>query len=271
MEGAWRRFAAGALVLAALGAGAALILSEKSEPAPVPRPETVTKTVTEQLRAERAPRPERPAPERRPPEFELSKEGSPIVWVRSGERARIHASPGGEVVETVGDETEFGSRTIFAVFERRGEWAGVPNQFTGNGSLGWVKLENRTLSAGHTLREIVIDLSEFRGQLLIDGRPVRTFTVAIGAPGTTTPTGRFAVTDTFRGDLNPAYGCCAVALSAEQPNLPSGWLGGNRIAIHGTSGPLGEPISSGCVRAADRDVNALVDEVPPGAPVLIRQ
>jgi lipoprotein-anchoring transpeptidase ErfK/SrfK len=193
------------------------------------------------------------------------------VWVRAGEQARIHASPAGEVVETVGPRTEFGSHTVFAVLERRGEWAGVPNQFTGNDELGWLKLDPRTLNASYTLREIVVDLSEFRAELLIDDEVVRTFTVAIGAPGTTTPTGRFAVTDTFRGDLNPAYGCCAVALSAEQPNLPSGWLGGNRIAIHGTSGPLGEPISAGCVRAADRDVNALVNEVPPGAPVLVRQ
>ena len=62
-----------------------------------------------------------------------------------------------------------------------------------------------------------------------------------------------------------------MALTAKQPNLPSGWLGGNRIAIHGTSGPLGEAISAGCVRAEDGDVSALVDSVLPGAPVTIRE
>ncbi len=95
--------------------------------------------------------------------------------------------------------------------------------------------------------------------------------MTIGAPGSTTPTGRFAVTDTFRGNLHPAYGCCAVALTAVQPNLPSGWNGGNRIAFHGTTGPLGQALSNGCVRAADRDVNALVNAVPPGTPVAISQ
>jgi lipoprotein-anchoring transpeptidase ErfK/SrfK len=90
-------------------------------------------------------------------------------------------------------------------------------------------------------------------------------------PEAPTPTGRFAVTDTFRGDLNPAYGCCAVALTARQTRLPSGWLGGDRIAIHGTSGPLGAAISHGCVRAADADVSELVDRLPPGTPVTIRQ
>ncbi|MET0927105.1 MAG: L,D-transpeptidase [Solirubrobacterales bacterium] len=53
--------------------------------------------------------------------------------------------------------------------------------------------------------------------------------------------------------------------------MPSGWLGGNRIAIHGTSGPLGIAASHGCVRAADDEVAALIDKVPLGTPVFIRQ
>ena len=61
-----------------------------------------------------------------------------------------------------------------------------------------------------------------------------------------------------------------MALSATQPNLPSGWLGGRRIAIHGTSGPLGVAASHGCVRAADDDVAKLIDAVPLGTPVFIR-
>jgi lipoprotein-anchoring transpeptidase ErfK/SrfK len=93
----------------------------------------------------------------------------------------------------------------------------------------------------------------------------------VGAPDSSTPTGRFAITDTFRGNLNPAYGCCALAITARQPNLPSGWMGGNRIAIHGTLGPLGAAVSHGCVRAADDDVNALVNRTPLGSPVFIRQ
>ena len=96
------------------------------------------------------------------------------------------------------------------------------------------------------------------------------FPVTVGAPASPTPTGRFAVTDTFTGLRSSAYGCCALALSATQPSLPSGWLGGDRIAIHGTSGPLGEALSHGCVRAADADVRRLIREVPLGVPVVIR-
>ncbi len=91
----------------------------------------------------------------------------------------------------------------------------------------------------------------------------------IGAPGSSTPTGRFAVTDTFVGGLNPVYGCCAIALSAHQPDLPSDWIGGDRVAIHGTTGPVGNAASSGCLRAADSDMQVLIPETPPGAPVFI--
>jgi lipoprotein-anchoring transpeptidase ErfK/SrfK len=147
----------------------------------------------------------------------------------------------------------------------------VPTPHRRNGELGWVRLDPRRLIAGSVPWELRIDLSEFRLQLVRNRRVVREFPVTIGAPASETPTGRFAVTDTFRGGLNPAYGCCAVALTARQPQLPSGWMGGDRIAIHGTEDPLRRAISHGCVRARDADVSALVDRVPPGTPVVIRQ
>ena len=103
------------------------------------------------------------------------------------------------------------------------------------------------------------------------GKLVRTFPVSVGMPTAPTPTGRFAITDTFRGGLNAAYGCCALALTARQTNLPSGWLGGDRIAFHGTTGAIGAEISHGCIRAVDEDVSELVDTVPPGTPVEIHQ
>jgi hypothetical protein len=197
--------------------------------------------------------------------------GQAIVWLRHGAEIPLRGAPGGELVERLRPETEFGSRTVLAVFRRVGRWAGVPTPLLSNGELGWVKLDPARLRAGHVSYSVDVDLSERRAQLLRGDRVLRSFPVTVGAPGSTTPTGRFAVTDTFRGNLNPAYGCCAVATTARQPNLPSGWLGGNRIAIHGTAGPLGVAASHGCVRAADDNVNALVNHAAPGAPVVIRR
>jgi len=199
----------------------------------------------------------------------LVRHGQPIVWLRHGASVPIRATPHGRTVETLGSHTEFGSPTVLAVFRREGRWAGVPTPLLPNGVLGWVKLDPSKLRAGWTRYSIDVDLSNRTTELRLGDRVLRSFTVSVGAPSSSTPTGRFAVTDTFRGDLNPAYGCCAVATTAIQPDLPSGWLGGNRIAIHGTSGPLGEANSQGCVRASDTDVRALVARVSLGAPVLI--
>ncbi len=205
--------------------------------------------------------------------LDTPEDAYPLVWVRRGARVEMRTEPGGgERVELVGKRTRFGSPTVFGVAKRVGPWAGVSTASLPNGRLGWVRLDPRRLRAGWTKLAIQVDLSQRRAALRSAGRVVRSFAVTIGAPGYETPTGRYAVTDTFRGDLNPAaYGCCAVALSATQPNVPSGWLGGNRIAIHGTLGPLGAAESHGCVRAADASVDELVDRVPLGTPVFIRE
>ena len=207
----------------------------------------------------------------RPTALRLYERGDPIVWVQKDAEVEVLTEPEGELVRRVGRETEFGSPTVFAVERKRGEWAGVLTPYRANGQLGWVRLDPGALRAGYTGTSAVVDLGDRTATVLNkDGDVVRRFSVTVGAPGTTTPVGRFAVTDTFKGDLNPSYGCCAVALTAKQPALPSGWLGGNRIAFHGTTGPLGVAASHGCVRAADDDVEALLRELPLGARVDVR-
>ncbi len=205
------------------------------------------------------------------PVLELGDVGNPLVQVRRGRSVDLYDRPGGKVLETLGDETEFGSPTAFAVQRGRDGWAAVPTALFENGRLAWLRLDPRRLEAFKVFYEVRIDLSEFRAELVRRDRVVHSFPVSIGMPEAPTPTGRFAVTDTFRGGLNAAYGCCAVALTARQTRLPSGWLGGDRIAIHGTSGTLGAAISNGCVRAEDADVSELVERLPPGTPVTIRQ
>jgi L,D-transpeptidase catalytic domain len=197
--------------------------------------------------------------------------GQPIVWLRRGERIALRAAPRGKLVKRLGWRTQFGSRTVLAAFARRGRWAGVPTPLLPNGELGWVKLDPSRLRSGWTRYSIDIDLSSRAARLRLGKRVVRSFPVVVGSPASPTPTGRFAITDLFRGRLNPAYGCCALATTATQADLPSGWLGGSRIAIHGTTGPVGVAISHGCVRAANGDLSALVHRVGLGTPVVIRR
>jgi hypothetical protein len=187
------------------------------------------------------------------------------------EQVRLRTEPGGgELVDTVERRTQWGSISAFGVVRESGNWVGVTTPLLPNGELAWMRLRSDRLRGGWTKISVVVDVSDRRAVLLREGDPALSFPVTVGMPGADTPTGRFAVTDTFRGEINPAYGCCAVALSATQPHLPSGWLGGRRIAIHGTTGALGVAASHGCVRAADDVVSELVDRVPLGAPVFIR-
>jgi lipoprotein-anchoring transpeptidase ErfK/SrfK len=117
------------------------------------------------------------------------------------------------------------------------------------------------------------DLSARRLTLRRGGRRVHRVSVAIGAAGSETPTGRFAVTDKLSGSqFGPYYGCCILALSGHQPNTPAGWKGGDRLAIHGTDAPgtIGTAASAGCLRASDEDLQTLMDKVPLGTPVFVR-
>jgi lipoprotein-anchoring transpeptidase ErfK/SrfK len=193
----------------------------------------------------------------------------PVVGVRTGRRVILRDSPGGARVGATGDETEFGSPSVFSVARQTEHWVAAPSPSTPNGELAWIRADPRKLVGGYVDYAIHVDLSARQAVLLRRGVEIRRWPVTVGAAGSETPTGRFAVTDTFRGGLRPAYGCCAVALTATQPNLPADWPGGNRIAIHGTDEPLGEAASHGCIRSADRDVRRLIGTVPLGTPVRI--
>lgn len=215
----------------------------------------------------------REAGSRAPREFAPTAGTYPVVRIRQDNRVAVRAEPGGAVVDVFSDRTEFGSPTVFSVVKSSGRWVGVGVPSLPNGEVGWIWLDERTVELGWTERSVHVDLSARRVTLRERNRKLRTFTVTVGAPGTRTPTGRFAVTDTFRDNLNPVYGCCAVALTANQPNLPASWPGGDRIAIHGngTGQPLGIAASNGCLRAENDDVSALVDAVDLGTPVFIVQ
>jgi len=187
-------------------------------------------------------------------------------------RTQLRERPGGRIVRALGKRTGYGSARVLWVVARRGPWLAVVSQYVPNSRAGWIPADSATLLfEPYTLH---VDLSERKLVVRREGRAVRRVTVAVGRPGTSTPTGRFAVTDLLRvgGGGHGAYGCCALALTGRQPNVPQGWSGGDRIAIHGTTNEttLGTAASSGCVRAADRDMRWLLARIPLGAPVRIR-
>jgi lipoprotein-anchoring transpeptidase ErfK/SrfK len=192
--------------------------------------------------------------------------------VEAGRTVALRARPGGRVQAHVGGTTEFGSRTVLSVAASRGGWLGVTSTALPNGTVGWVKSQSG-LDVRRTRISIRVDLSKRRLELRRGDRVVRAVRVAIGRPGSSTPLGRFSITDKLSGSRYGAYyGCCILALSGHQPHTPAGWQGGDRLAIHGTDSPgtIGTPASAGCLRAADQDLRVLMRQVPLGTPVFIR-
>ena len=197
-----------------------------------------------------------------------------IAEVRPGHALALRSRPFGPVLARVGSRTPFGSqRALGVVAMRHGRWLAVTDAAVGNNRIVWVDAKSGALRYTRTRLELDVDLSARTLTVRRNGDAVRRLTIGVGRAGSPTPTGTFAVTDKLNGGAySAAYGCCILSLSATQPNLPAGWTGGNRIAIHGTlsASDLGRAVSAGCVHASDTDLRYLMRTVPLGTPVVIR-
>jgi hypothetical protein len=187
------------------------------------------------------------------------------------EPTALRAGPGGRTLHLLAVRTEFGSRRVLAVTARRDGWLRVIAPERPNRRAGWIP--ERRARLGGTNVSVHVDRSARELTVRRDGHVVRRFPVAVGRPGTPTPTGRFAVTDKLHPDsADSPYGCCALALSGHQTKLLPGWPGGDRLAIHATpqAETVGKAASLGCMRGRERDIKQLMRIVPVGAPVFVR-
>ncbi|HEY6835236.1 MAG TPA: L,D-transpeptidase [Gaiellaceae bacterium] len=148
----------------------------------------------------------------------------------------------------------------------RGGWVAVLSDVLGNGIQGYAQ----TAEVRLVRRPYVLEVDLSRRVLVVRrwGLVVRRVPVAIGAASSPTPIGRFSVTDELSDFYPSVYGCCVLALSAHQSRLPSGWTGGDRVAIHGGGG-IGSAVSNGCLHASEPDLRYLMAAVPLGTLVVI--
>ena len=200
---------------------------------------------------------------------EQRQPGTLIARVRPGRTVAVRLSPSGPIVAWLSSRTEFGSPQTFAVTRMLpGRRFRVVSTALGNSRVGWISARPGELRLTRTRLTLDVDLSRRLLRVRSGARVLRSFRVGIGAGATPTPVGRFAVTDKLNGAAySPAYGCCILALSAHQTHLPSGWTGGNRIAIHG--GSTAGAVSNGCLHASTAALRYLMRLVPLGARVVI--
>jgi L,D-transpeptidase catalytic domain len=138
-----------------------------------------------------------------------------------------------------------------------------------NGVSGFVPARDVRIHKVRT--RIIIELSERKLVLYRRGEPILAATVAIGAPGTPTPTGRYYVNQRLiASDPAGPWGPGAVGISAFSDVLQE-WIQGGPIAIHGTNDPssIGHAVSHGCIRLPNDVLRRVFEIADAGTPVII--
>lgn len=143
-----------------------------------------------------------------------------------------------------------------------------------NGRSGWLPRDRVQLS--HSPHYLLIDRSQRMLRIYRHGKRVARFRVVVGAPGTPTPVGLFALYDRVRqSNPNGFIGPWAVPLTAHSNQLKRYDGGPGLVALHGRAGasfldPLGSARSHGCVRMNNSRIRQVV-RVAKGTAVHIRK
>jgi hypothetical protein len=204
-----------------------------------------------------------------PPRTGHRDAGELVAHVRVGRVVAVRTAPGGPVVARLSARTEFDSpRTLAVTRELSGRGYRVMTTVLPNRRTGWVDAGSGALRLTRARVSVDVDLSTRLLSVRKGSRVLRRFRVGIGAATSPTPVGRFAITDKLRGsEFSAAYGCCILALTGHQTNLPQGWTGGDRISVHG--GSTAGAVSAGCIHASTQDLVYLMRSAPLGALVVI--
>jgi L,D-transpeptidase-like protein len=182
----------------------------------------------------------------------------------------LYREPGGQKRLRITPRTEWGSTRVLGVVSQRGEWLGVQAAELKNGEIAWIPRSKTKVDC--VSWSLHADLSKRTLQVRHDGHTVRKLRVAIGRKDNPTPKGRFTVTDRLQVTSSESpYGCCVLALTGHQTNLPPYWPGGDRLAVHATNdeASIGQPVSLGCMRAKSAEARWLINHIPLGSPVFI--
>jgi lipoprotein-anchoring transpeptidase ErfK/SrfK len=193
----------------------------------------------------------------------------------AGHGAVAVGRPGGAVVARFAATNVNRYPTVFGVLgtvvdrDCRPRWYRVQLPVKPNGSAGYIRADALVLRAIPS--RITVDLSQRRLTLYENGTRTLTAVVAVGAPATPTPTGRYYVNQRLV-PVDPAgpYGPGAVGISAFSDVL-TGWTQGGPVAIHGTNEPwsIGRAVSNGCIRLPNATLRRVFAAAVAGTPVII--
>ncbi len=161
-----------------------------------------------------------------------------------------------------------GAPLVFGVLEDHGRWLRVQLPTRPNHAEGWLRTADVQVTESDFA--VKVDLSDRWITVTQDGVLVREEPVAIGAPETPTPLGRFFFVE-LHGPLDAGspYGSYAFGVSAFSDVLMEFNGGPGQIAVHGNGQPstVGQAVSNGCIRLPDSSIAWMAETVPVGTPV----
>jgi len=115
-------------------------------------------------------------------------------------------------------------------------------------------------------RRIVISIPDRKLALIENGKVVKIYRTAVGAPSTPSPAGAFTI---IRRVPNPTWYHAGKVIGPGKNNpVGTRWIGLSEkgYGIHGTNAPssIGHNVSHGCIRMRNRDVEELFQMVKIG-------
>ncbi len=170
----------------------------------------------------------------------------------------------------VNNDPKLPVQTVFLVQEQRDDWVRVLLPVRPNGSTGWVRAGDVKLVPNRF--RIDIDLSDHELVAYNGDQVVLQDTVAVGAPDTPTPIGKFYIVVLLKApDPTTVYGPFAYGLSSHSETLSEFNGGDAEIGIHGNNDAsvLGTDVSHGCIRMSNDQITRLTTMLPLGTPVVV--
>jgi lipoprotein-anchoring transpeptidase ErfK/SrfK len=186
-------------------------------------------------------------------------------------RVQVYATAADDQPTTVLDNpNENGAPLVFLVEEDLGEWLEVLLPIRPNGSTGFVKASDVTVSDNPY--RIDIELGSHRLTVTKGAEVVVDEPIGVGTASTPTPGGKYYLKELLQPpDPNGPYGPYAYGLSGFSNVLEEFNGGDGVIGIHGTNEPeaIGTDVSHGCIRVSNEAITEMAGMLPLGTPVHI--
>ena len=182
----------------------------------------------------------------------------------------VYAGPGKAPVAVL-PATELGSPTWVPVVQSGPGWDQVLLPSRPDHITGWIytAAANSKLETARTSYVLRVNLGTHRLSVYDGSRLLGAWTVAIGAPGTPTPTGRTFLL-ALLAPPDPTYSPLILPLGTHSNALSSFGGGPGTVGIHGwpDTSVFGKSVSNGCVRVPAAALH-LVSTIPLGSLVVI--